>query len=386
MAHINTIMAQMLKTISRHGFQSCVEAHNGDKRIRTMDCWTQFVAMLFGQITQRKSLRDSVTALETATAFQYHWGIGPVRRSTLADANEKRPNEIYADFFAKLYGHVSALTSKPRLRIKAPIRIFDASVVDLCLSIFDWATFQETKAAVKLHTTFDLNSAVPSCVVVTEAAIHETNIAWQQEFDPGSFVIFDRGVLDYHWFAKLDAEDIFFVTRLKSNAAFEILESRKATPDKGLLEDQTIAFTGFYARRACPTPLRRVVVVDPESGEQLVFLTNAFHLAPSTIAKLYRARWQVELFFKWIKQHLRVKTFFGTSPNAVKTQIWIALIAYVLLAYVKYLAQSSLSMLDISRLVQMNLFRKLSLGDLLHRKFARFRPPNVENQLAFQLL
>jgi hypothetical protein len=386
MAHTNTIMAQMLKPISRHGFQGCVDAHGGDKKVRTMSCWSQFVAMLFGQVTQRKSLRDTVTALETAVPFQYHWGTGPVRRSTLADANENRPHEIYADFFAKLYGHVSALTSRPRLRIKAPIRIFDASVVDLCLSLFDWATFRKTKAAVKLHTTFDLNSAVPSCVIVTEGSVHETNVAWRQEFDPGSFVIFDRGVLDFHWFAKLNAEHVFFVTRLKSNAAFRILDNRKPAPGQGVLADQTIELTGFYAYRSCPMPLRRVVVKDPESGEHVAFLTNASRLAPSTIAQLYRARWQVELFFKWIKQHLRVKTFFGTSSNAVKTQIWIALIAYVLLAYVKYLAQSSLSLLDITRLVQMNLFRKLSLGDLLNRKFVRLKPPGAQNQLTLQLL
>jgi Transposase DDE domain/Domain of unknown function (DUF4372) len=386
MAHHNTIMAQMLKLISRHGFQSCVDAHDGDKKVRVMHCWTQFVAMLFGQITQRKSLRDTVTALEPAAAFHYHWGIGPIRRSTLADANENRSPEIYADFFGKLYGHLSALTSKRRFRIKAPIRIFDASVVDLCLNLFAWATFCRTKAAVKLHTTFDLNSTVPACVVVTEGSVHETNIAWLQELDPGSFLIFDRGVLDYHWFTKLDADNVFFVTRLKSNAAFRVLANRKPAPGKGILEDQTIELAGFYAYRSCPMPLRRVVVEDSESGERLVFLTNAFGLAPSTIARLYRARWQVELFFKWIKQHLRVKTFFGTSPKAVTTQIWIALIAYVLLAYVKYLAQSSLSMLDITRLIQMNLFRKLALGDLLHRKFARFKPRIAENQLVFQLL
>jgi hypothetical protein len=386
MAHENTILSQMLKYIPRHGFQSCVRKHDGDKRVRSMNCWTQLIAMLFGHVTQRKSLRDIESSWASAASFRYHSGMGSVKRSTLADANESRSHQIFADYFASLYGHVASLASKKMFKIKAPIALFDGTVIDLCLSLFPWAKYQRKKSAIKLHTVYDLNSKLPSCVTVTDANTYELEVARQLDFAPGSIVVFDRGLTDFNWYHQLNERGYFFITRLKRKANFRVMTNRKQSSDLNILADQTIEFVGIKTSLKYPLPLRRIEFKDPETGKHLEFLTNAFHLSASTIAKLYKARWQVELFFKWIKQNLKIKSFLGTSENAVKIQIWTALIAFLLIAYLKHLSKSSLSMLEIMRLIQTNIFRKLRLIDLLHKHFKTFKPPDVLNQFCFQQL
>lgn len=386
MAHRNTILSQMLKYISRHEFQRCVKSHRGDHRVRTLDCWTQLIAMLTGHVTQRKSLRDIESCLESAQAFRYHSGIGEVRRSTLADANESRSHQIFADFFTHFYSHVASLSSKRTFKLKVPIKIFDCTWIDLCLGLFPWAKSQEGKAGIRLHTVYDLQHHLPCCVTVTDTKIYDTDIARQTSLSPGSIFIFDRGVIDFGWFFELDQNQSFFVTRLKCNADFKIITSRKDPKNKNVLSDETIMMTGKKIKRKYPKPLRRIVVKDPQTGKAVAFLTNAFHLTTTMIAQLYKARWQIEIFFKWIKQNLRIKRFLGTSPNAVKIQIWMALIAYILFAYLKHLARSSISMLEITRLLQINLFRKFDLANLLRKQFTLFKPPNSKNQLCFPIL
>ncbi len=386
MAHRNTILSQMLKYISRHRFQTCVEAHHGDHRVRTLDCWTQLVAMLVGHVTQRKSLRDIESCLESAQVFRYHSGIGEVRRSTLADANESRSHDIFSEFFGHFYSQTASLISKRAFKLKAPVKIFDATWIDLCLGLFPWAKSQKGKAGVRMHTVYDLNSQMPSCVTITDTMTYETTIARQTALPPGSIFIFDRGIIDFEWFFKLDQDQSFFVTRLKSNADFKIIASRKIPNNGPVIADETIALVGVVGARKYPKPIRKILVKDPQTGRECSFFTNAFHLSATTIAQLYKARWQVELFFKWIKQNLRIKRFLGTSQNAVKIQIWVALIAYILCAYLKHLSRSPSSMLEITRLLQMNIFRKFDLANLLRKEFQRFKPPTSQNQLCFQTL
>jgi hypothetical protein len=383
MAHTNTIMNQILKWIPRHDFDSSVQHYGGDKKVRRLACWGQFVSMLYAQLTQRKSLRDTWSNLKSISHHLYHWGTRPVHLSSLARANEHRPAVIYEKLFQKLYQHVLSIPRSHGFRFKNLLYAFDATTVDLCLSLFPWAPFRGAKAGVKLHTLLNLQGNIPECVVVEPANVHEVNIANKLQLPAGSIVVMDRGYEDYSLYNDLDDNNVFFVTRLKKGSNLTITERRKVNKKKGLLADQTILFGGYQAKKDCPIPLRRVVFKDPETKKHLVFITNIFHLAPLTIANIYKSRWQVELFFRWIKQNLKIKSFYGTSENAVKTQIWIALIAYLVIFWLKHLSRSALSMMQITRLLQMNLPTKMNLAQLLNMDFKLSKNPEPINQLCF---
>lgn len=383
MAHINTTMNQILKYISRHDFETCVFEHKGDKKVRHLTCWGQFVSMLYGQLTQRKSLRDLWSSLKSISQHLYHMGTREYHFSTLARANENRPAAMYERFFEKLYQRILSIPRSHGFRFKNPLYAFDATVVDLCLSLFSWAPFRGAKAGLKLHTLLNLQGNIPECVVVEPANVHEVNVAYQLNLTPGSIVVFDKAFEDYSLYKHFEDRGVYFVTRSRPRRSFKILEYRKTNQDRSVLADQTIRFDGIRSKYRCPLPMRRVVFKDPETGKRLVFVTNIFHLAPQTIAKIYKARWQVELFFRWIKQNLKIKSFYGTSQNAVKTQIWIALIAYLIIFWLKHLSRSALSMMQITRILQLNLTTRKPLVRLLNMDFKLNEQRMCTNQLCF---
>ncbi|MFH1830462.1 MAG: IS4 family transposase, partial [Pseudomonadota bacterium] len=383
MAHINTTMNQILKYIPRHDFESSVRCFNGDKKARHLKCWGQFVSMLYAQLTQRKSLRDLWSSLRSISNHLYHWGTNSFHFSTLARANENKPADIYEDFFQKLYKRILSVPRSHGFRFKNPLYAFDATTVDLCFSLFTWAPFRGQKAGIKLHTLLNLQGNIPECVVIEPANVHEVNVAQNLNLPEGAILIMDRGYEDYSLYQDLHDDKIFFVTRIKRRRSFKIIERRKVNQKQGLTADQTIIFTAFYAKKDCSIPLRRVVFKDPETGKRLVFITNNFKLAPITIANIYKARWQIELFFRWIKQNLKIKSFYGISENAVKTQIWIALIAYLIIFWLKHLSRSTLSMMQITRLLQINLAARKNLADLLNMDFKLSKNTLPKKQLSF---
>jgi len=383
MAHTNTIMSQILKHISRHDFECCVHNYQGNKKVRHLTCWGQFVSMLYGQLTQRKSLRDLWSSLKSVSHHLYHMGTREFHFSTLARANENRPAAMYERFFEKVYQRILSVPRSHGFRFKNPLYAFDATVVDLCLSLFSWAPFRGAKAGLKLHTLLNLQGNIPECVVVEPANVHEVNIAYQMDLPHGSIVVLDKAFEDYSLYKHFNDHDVYFVTRSRPKRSFKILECRKTHQDRSMLADQTIRFDGIRSKHRCPSPMRRIVFKDPETGKRLVFITNIFHLAPQTIAKIYKARWQVELFFRWIKQNLKIKSFYGTSENAVKTQIWIALITYLIIFWLKHLSRSALSMMQITRILQLNLPTKRPLIRLLNMDFKLKENTTCVNQLCF---
>jgi len=314
----------------------------------------------------------------------YHLGSTKLSRSNLSRINEDKPYQLYEAVFGKLLKRCQSLAPGHGFRFKNELYSMDATTIDLCFSLFPWATFRKAKSGIKLHVAMNHKGNLPQFVTVTDAKQHEVNEGRLVEFAKGSIVAFDRGYTDYEWYKTLSDKGIYFVARLKSNATARVLERREVNRKLGLTSDQTIEFTGVMTRKRCPIPLRRVGYRDPDSGKHYVFLTNNFALAASTIAAIYKSRWQIELFFKWIKQNLKIKTFVGTSKNAVMTQIWIALCAYLLIAFLKFQSKSQRSMQQILRLLQTNLFEKWSLDELLHGRSAEKIPIN-DKQLFFTM-
>lgn len=355
------IFAQILDLLSRYEFNKCVARYDGNRRVRTFSCWDQFLVMLFAQLTFRESLRDIESCLRAFPRQLYHLGIrGTVSRSTLAEANENRSWRIWADFAMTLIGHARRLHAGEPVagRLKAAVYVFDTTTIDLCLTLFPWAQFRRHKSAVKLHTLLDLRGNIPCFINVSEGSVHEVNVLDELTLEPGAYYIMDRGFIDFARLHRFALNQSFFIVRSKSNLDFRVKESRPVDPSRGLRADQTIRLRGPLSRKNYPSPLRRVSFADPDSGTALVFLTNNFTLAASTIAKLYKARWQVELFFKWVKQYLRIKTFFGTSSNAVKTQVWIAVSAYVLVSIMKRELALRQPMGEILQVLSLMLFEK----------------------------
>lgn len=385
MAHCNTILNQMLKLLPRHQFQQCVNDHQGDKKVRSLSCWAQFVSMAFGQLAFRKSLRDLISSLNAQATQLYHLGLKQVQRSTLSDANNKRPALIYEQFFHRLYEKILTLPRSHGFRFKNPLYAIDTTTVDLCLSVFPWAAFRKTKGAVKLHTQLNLAGQIPSFVCISDGQTHELTVVRHWSFEPHSIVVLDRGFNDFSLYANIHAARATFVTRQKKNAAYRVVE-RRAPVGPAILVDQVIRFTGYYASQNYPHRLRRIRYRDAETKKVYVFLTNNFTLAASTIARIYKSRWQIELFFKWVKQHLKIKAFWGTSPNAVKTQIWIALCVYLMLFWLKHLSRSALSLLEITRRLQLNLLNRRELLRLLNPKEESPPMQSYVNQLTFAQL
>ena len=381
MAHVNTIFHQLLLLINRHDFRKLEYQFKPKRKYRTLSRWDQFVAMTFAQITHRKSLRDIVNQLQFQSKRLYHIGGNNAKRSTLADANNNRSAEFFQALFEKQYNKCTGLAPATKFRFKNKLYSLDASVIDLCLSLFPWAKFRKNKAGVKLHTLLDHDGYIPALMRITEAKPHEIQVARSLQLAPNSIVTFDKGYNDYSWFNSLSNKHIFFVTRLKRNARYRVVERRSVIKSKGLTSDQTIRLTGTKSEN-CPIPLRRIGYKDSETGKHYTFLTNNFNLSAKTIADIYKDRWQIELFFKWIKQNLKIKRFFGTGKNAVMTQIWIAAITMLLLVYYKYRARLGQNLSAILQLLQLNLFERRSIWRLYDPDPPR-ENPQTQNQLLF---
>ena len=376
------VFSQLMAHLPLSTFRRCVAAHRGEHKVQDFSCLDQFLTMAFAQLTYRESLRDIEVNLRAQAARLYHMGFRctTVSRNTLANANATRPWQIYADFAQYLIGIARALYAKEPLALDldATVYAFDATTIDLCLSVFPWAPFRSTKAAIKLHTLLDLRGSIPSFIHITDGKTHEVNALDELLIEPGAFYLLDRGYLDFARLFTIHQAQAFFVTRAKSNTKFKRRYSHPVDrANTSVLCDQTGVLTVFYSNKGYPAPLRRVVVKD-EAGKRIAFLTNNFALAPELIALLYRQRWQVELFFKWIKQHLRIKAFFGTSENAVKTQIWIATCTYVLIAIArKRLHLEHHSLYEILQILSLTMFETTPINQLL-------TPPSTDSDPDFE--
>jgi transposase len=347
--------------LPKYEYDKCVRRYRGNYRIRTFSCYDQFLIMAFAQLTYRESLRDTITCLQVLHSKLFHAGIrGKVTRSTLADANENRDWRIYADFAQVLIAQARQLYANEDFGIELDNTVYalDASTIDLCLSLFPWARFRKTKGAIKLHTLLDLRGNIPEFIHISDGKLHDVNILDILIPEPGSIYVMDRGYVDFKRLYTLHQAAAFFVTRAKSNLRCTRRYSHPVDKTTGLLLDQTIVLTGIQSKKDYPATIRRINYRDKETGKRYSFLTNNFTLPALTIAQLYKARWQVELFFKWIKQHLRIKTFYGTSENAVKTQIWIAVCVYVLVAIVKKRLGLEHSLYTILQILSVSLFEK----------------------------
>lgn len=349
-------------------FRQCVQRYDGNHKIKSFTCWDQFLCMAFAQFTYRESLRDIQACLRAAKQKLYHMGIrGKVSRNTLANANQVRNWRIYADFAQVLINTARGLYAKDDfgLQLDQTVYALDATTIDLCLSLFPWAKFRKHKGAVKMHTLLDLRGSIPTTIIITDGKVHDVKALDNIVIEAGAIYIMDRGYLDFKRLHGIHQSLGFFVTRAKSNFDFKRLYSRPADKAAGILCDQIIHPSGFYARKDFPEKLRRIRYFDAVNNKTLVFITNNFTLPALTIADLYRCRWQVELFFKWIKQHLRIKAFYGTTENAVKTQIWIAISVYVLVAIVKKRLKLEQSLYSILQILSVTLFEKTQLQQAL---------------------
>jgi hypothetical protein len=362
------VFSQIMEHLPLHTFRRCVARYSGEHKVKHFSCLDQYLSMAFAQLTFRESLRDIEACLRAQSSKLYHLGIrSTVARNTLANANAVRDWRIYCDFAQSL------ITIARRLYANEPFGVdlgetvyaLDATTIDLCLSVFPWAPFRSTKAAIKLHTLLDLRGNIPSFLFISDGKLHEINILDQLLPEPGAFYIMDRGYIDFERLGRLSDAGSFFVTRAKSNLRVQRRYSHQVDKNTGLICDQTVVLTVFYSRKNFDQPLRRIRFKDPQTQKTLVFLTNNFSLPALTITQLYRCRWQIELFFKWIKQHLRIKAFFGTTENAVKTQIWIAVSVYVLIAIVKKRLALSASLYEILQILSLTMFERTSLNQLL---------------------
>ena len=355
------IFSQLMDFLPKYEYDKCVRRYRGNRRVRTFSCYDQFLCMAFAQLTYRQSLRDVVTCLEVLKPKLFHVGIrGNVSRSTLADANENRDWRIYADFAQVLIAQARGLYENEDFGVELDNTVYalDASTIDLCLSLFPWARFRKTKGAVKLHTLLNLRGNIPEFIHISDGKLHDVNVLDILIPEAGSIYVMDRGYVDFKRLYALHRAAAFFVTRAKSNFKFKRRYSRPVDKATGLRSDQTIVLSGVHSKYDYPETMRRVVYRDAQTGRRYVFLTNNFVLPALTIAQLYKARWQVELFFKWIKQHLRIKAFYGTSENAVKTQIWIAVTVYVLVAILKKRLGLDQSLYTILQILSVTTFEK----------------------------
>lgn len=381
MNRVCSIFSQILQLISRPGFEIAVRKHQAERHARGFSSWGQFVAMLFCQLGGAKSLREITGGLAASEGKLRHLGLPQApARSTLAYANEHRPWQLYEDVFQQLLGQCQALAASPsgksrKFRFKNKLISMDATVIDLCATVFDWALYQRTKGAVKLHLLLDHQGHLPCYAVITEGKQHEIRVARQLHYEPGTLLAIDRGYVDYEWFADLGEQGVFFVTRMKDNADYLVIEDRELPRRKGLLRDQVICFTKQAgAGRQCF--FRRIEFYDEEQDRVLVFLTNHLTLAAATVAAVYKQRWQIELFFKALKQSLHIKTFVGTSANALKTQIWAALIAMLLIKYLQLRATFGWSLSNLVALLRQQLFVYRDLWAWIDCPFQA--PPSLE--------
>lgn len=378
------IFAQLMDFLPLAAFRRCVARYRGEYKVRGFSCLDQFLCLAFAQLTYRESLRDIETCLRALQPKLYHAGIrAKVSRSTLADANERRDWRIYADFAQVLIARARVLYAGDDfgVALAETAYVFDSTTIDLCLTLFPWARFRKRKAAVKLHTLLDLRGSIPSVIHITEGKRPDVTVLDALMMEPGAFYIMDRGYIDFRRLYTISQGGAFFVVRAKRNLVYARRASRPVDKTMGLRSDQTIVLTGPKTAQEYPVPLRRISYVDAATGKRFVFLTNNFTLPALTIAQLYKCRWQVELFFKWIKQYLRIKAFYGTSPNAVKTQIWIAISVYVLVAILKKELQLDRSLGEILQILSVTLFERDEIYQVLTVMDNQIEPHELSNQL-----
>ena len=380
-----TILSQLLDFVSKYEFDKCVDKYKGNYRVRNFTCWEQFIVMSFAQLTNRESLRDIESCLDAVSSKMYHSGVkSKVKKSTLADANEKRDWRIYAEFAQLLIQEAKELYKDDNsfsVEIDEIAYALDSSTIDLCLSLFPWAKFRKNKGAVKMHTQIDLRGSIPTFIEITDGKVHDVNILDLLILEPGAFYIMDRAYLDFERLYHMHQCLTYFVIRQKHNFKYRRIYSRKVNKELGFKTDQTIMLTGFYSKKKYPEKLRRIKYYDKSKNKTLVFITNNFKYDAEIIAKLYKERWKIELFFKWIKQHLRIKKFFGISLNAVYTQIWSAVSIYLLIAIIKKRLKLKQELYTILQILSICIFEKVPINQLFESENYKNKTTVNYNQL-----
>lgn len=379
------VFAQVVEFLPQRAFDSCVGRYKGNYYVKHFSCWNQLLCMMFGQLGNRESLSDLILCIEAHSSKAYHLGFGiGISKNNLAKANERRDWKIYCDYATVIIATARKYCTpdvNSELTVEGNVYAFDASVIDLCISVFWWAKYKKTKSAIKLHTLFDVKTSIPCFVLITEAAVHDVNGMDSLIYEKDSYYIFDRGYIDYKRLYKIHKGLAFFVTRAKINFKYKRLYSNKCDKKAGVICDQIVKLTGFYASKDYPEKLRRVKFYDKETDQTFEFITNNFEISALQVALLYKYRWRVELFFKWIKQHLKILTFWGTSENAVKTQIYIAIITYALIAIIKEKLKCERTCYEILQILSMSLLDKTPVNELINKPILQnVKEPNC-NQL-----
>jgi hypothetical protein len=379
------VFSQLMELMSHTSFQTIVRRHNGEHKVKDFSCWKQFLCMMFGQLTHRESISDTLICLKANADKLYHMGIGKVAaKSTLTKANENRSYRIYEDLAVLLIQQAKTLYQNTNLldiNLQNNVFAIDATIIDLCLSSFYWATFRKTKGGIKLHTMLDLKTAIPEFILFTTASKHEVHMLDNISFQANSFYVIDRAYVDLKRLYKINACDAFFITRAKNNMDFKRIWSHPADKKDGVMCDQSIVFNNYYPAKFYPEKMRRIKFYDRQKNKTLVFLTNNFHLKATDIAHLYKHRWDIECFFKWIKQHLKIKSFWGHSENAVKTQVWIAITAYVLVAIAKKKYNLPQSLYEILQILSLSIFEKTPINQLFQQTQLQYFKEQNPNQL-----
>ncbi len=383
MSHCNTILNQILKIIPRHEFESLATKYHSGRKFRTTNRWSQFTAIVLAQLSGRQSLRDIVENMKAQDHRLYHLGVGLMSKSNLSRINNDKSYEMYEELFGKILSKCQGMTKGHGFRFKNKLYSLDASTIDLCLSMFPWAKFRKNKGAVKLHIGLNHSGYLPEFITITDGKVADVTAGRCIKFPKGSIVVCDRGYNDYAWFNSLTGNGIIFVTRLKKNDKYEVIKSHTVNAKQSVISDETIKFTGPKISKKCPIKLRLITYLDKQTNKKYQFLTNHFKLVAKTIADIYKSRWQVELFFKWIKQNLKIKKFIGTSKNAVMTQIWIAMCVYLMISFIKHTSKISKSMQQILRLLQLNLFEKRELIPMLLGIPIKVKLPNPNQMTVF---
>ena len=381
----NTVFSQLLQLICQYRFKKCVDRHEGDKYTKRFSCWQQLLVLLFAQAKGYTSLRDIEVSLRSHERKWYHLGLTSVARSTLADANSGRDADIFKDVFYGLLEKCQDLAPAHRFKFKNPLYTFDSTLINVCLSLYPWATYRKKKGAFKLHTLLDHAGYLPSFMVLTDGNTHDINVVKEASYgvpalSPDSILLVDRAYIDYNWLYSLTKNKLFFVTRMKKNMTYTVLGQQKLSYNNCVVEDLRVRLSNYYRSRYYPAPLRLVTVADPETKELITFMTNNFILNAETIAELYKSRWQIETFFKWVKQNLRIKSFLGTSQNAVMTQIWAAMIYYLLISFIKFQTKCRHSLHELTRIIGELFLDSVYLIEILTIPFDRFKLVNHKQE------
>lgn len=383
MAHCNTILNQILRIIPRHEFESLANKYHSGRKFRTSSRWSQFSSIVLAQLSGRQSLRDIIENMKAQSHRIYHLGVSILSKSNFSRINNNKSYEMYEELFGKLLSKCQNQPQSHGFKFKNKLFSLDASTIDLCLSVFEWAKFRKTKGAIKLHVGLNHSGYLPEFISVTDGKTADVTAGRLINFPKNSIVVCDRGYNDYEWFNSLTNKEINFVTRLKSNAKYKVIKSLEVNSKQSVVSDEWIKLTGPQVSKKCPRKLRLVCYIDKQTNKKYRFLTNHFKLSAKTIADIYKSRWQIELFFKWIKQNLKIKKFIGTSKNAVMTQIWIAMCVYLIISYIKNNSKISKSLQQILRLLQLNLFEKRELLPMLEGIPIKIPKFNPQQQMLF---